>query len=258
MKVRTDLHTHTNKSGHALSTALENIEWAKRNGMELITITEHGPAYEPDDKTSKDYFESLSYWISRSRNIDGVTVLSGVEANILNASGDLDMEKLDPRVFQGLDIVIASCHSNIYSPRDDESFKGMYAAVISNPHVDILGHMCRNMSKKHIDEIIDLAKQKEKLIEFNELSLAHPSSELRDSLKLLILKCMDHKANVVVNTDAHFAPLVGKANYITEFLSKIKYPEDLIINRDQETLLKFLNERAGNKKISLDECVYGE
>lgn len=38
-----DLHTHTIASDHAYSTLLENIEYAKRAGMQALAITDHGP-----------------------------------------------------------------------------------------------------------------------------------------------------------------------------------------------------------------------
>ena len=43
-KIKTDMHTHTRASGDSYSTLLENIKAAKKNGIEAIAITEHGPA----------------------------------------------------------------------------------------------------------------------------------------------------------------------------------------------------------------------
>ena len=46
MKDLLDVHTHTIASGHAYSTLREMIEAAKRRGLSLIGISEHGPRME--------------------------------------------------------------------------------------------------------------------------------------------------------------------------------------------------------------------
>ena len=44
MKVKADLHTHTIVSGHAYSSMQEMAKAASEMGIELLGITEHGPA----------------------------------------------------------------------------------------------------------------------------------------------------------------------------------------------------------------------
>ena len=40
-----DLHTHTLASGHAYSTLKENLEEAKKMGLEVLGTSEHGTAH---------------------------------------------------------------------------------------------------------------------------------------------------------------------------------------------------------------------
>lgn len=43
-KLVVDTHTHTVASGHAYSTIIENCIEASKKGIELIAMTDHGPA----------------------------------------------------------------------------------------------------------------------------------------------------------------------------------------------------------------------
>ena len=71
-----DLHTHTIASGHAYSTIIEMAQTASEKGLELLGITEHGPAMKGSCQTI--YFQNVKV-IPRERF--GVTTLFGVELN---------------------------------------------------------------------------------------------------------------------------------------------------------------------------------
>jgi len=222
---------------------MENVRYAAKNGMELIAITNHGPA----KGGPSEHFRNLRRNLPRV--VKDITVLRGAEANILNDSGELD---LDNEILSELDIVIASCHDDLYFPQGDEGFKKVYTAVINNPQIDILGHLCRNMHTKHLDEIIDLAKNKNKLIEFNQASFIGRKLQRIENSKLLMQKCLKRKANVVVTTDSHFCTNVGRFAPIIEYLKSIGFPEELVINRNKDALLRFLNNRDNKEKVGGD------
>ncbi|MEY8333396.1 PHP domain-containing protein [Lachnospiraceae bacterium 47-T17] len=82
-----DLHTHTIASGHAYSTILELIQAAKEKNLELLGITEHGPRMK--GSCAPIYFQNLKV-IPRERF--GVTTLFGVELNIMDEDGSVDLE----------------------------------------------------------------------------------------------------------------------------------------------------------------------
>ena len=234
MKILTDLHTHTSASAHAFSTITENIAHAAKNGIELIATTNHGPSSHC--KIHSDHFKYLPYFIPQV--VDGVTVLSGAEANILDETGKLD---LDEKILKELDIVIASCHTPPFKPQSDESFKKTYTAIANNPQVDIVGHLCRNNHLNYLDNIIDLSMKKGKLIEINSLSFKSKGHGHTEKSKFLIERCLKHNAKIVVNSDAHYHNDIGNFSEITEYLKQVGYPEDLIINRNKKALLEFLN-----------------
>ena len=191
MKILTDLHTHTNVSAHAFSSLQENARYAASIGLELIAITNHGPYKDgrAEDGIHLWHFENLHLV---PRNIDGITVLRGAEVNVLDEKGTLD---IPDKILSKLDIVIASCHDFVFEPYDDESFKRFYTAIMRNPHIDIIGHICRNKHLHCLDEIIKLAKENNKLIEINIAS--SKLAKFTENVKLVIKNALNIKQKLL-------------------------------------------------------------
>ena len=98
-----DLHTHTYASGHAYNTMNEMAYAAKEKGLQLLGITDHAPAMP----YSSGPLHFLNLKVAR-REKYGLPLLLGVEANIVDYEGNLDMEEA---VLKQMDIVIASLHT---------------------------------------------------------------------------------------------------------------------------------------------------
>lgn len=82
MKDILDFHTHTIASGHAYNTMNEMIAAAKLRGLEIYGITEHAPRM--NGSCTEMYFQNFRIL---PREKDGMTVLHGVELNILDGRG---------------------------------------------------------------------------------------------------------------------------------------------------------------------------
>ena len=102
MKSILDLHTHTIVSGHAFSTIKENIEFAVKRQIKYLGISDHSSNMPASPH--KYYFQNLKVI---PREVDGVKILRGIEGNILDFEGNLD---IDEDLYPGLDYVIASLH----------------------------------------------------------------------------------------------------------------------------------------------------
>jgi len=204
---------------------------AAKIGLELIAITDHAPA--PRGGISLFHFEYLPVFIPRV--VEGVTVLRGIEVNILDETGTIGIAD---ELLDALDIVIASCHETIFEPTAEQVLK-TYTSVINNPRVDIVGHLDRN-DLSGLDEIIKLAIAQNKLVEINNLSFQSRRPERVENSKILMKKCLEYGAKVVVNSDAHFCTQVGGFTEIIAYLENLGYPENLIVNRNKATLFEFL------------------
>ena len=102
MEILIDLHNHTIASGHAYSTMEEMISRAKKKGVKILGISDHAPALEGGPNIF--YFGNL---FVVPREIDGLILLKGVEANILDFEGNIDVPE---RFLKRLDYAIASLH----------------------------------------------------------------------------------------------------------------------------------------------------
>ena len=86
--VLVDLHTHSISSGHGSTDTINDIARTAANaGLQILGISEHGPATSGSVKAS--YFRSLKL---ANRKRFHVSLLYGVELNIINTSGDVDLE----------------------------------------------------------------------------------------------------------------------------------------------------------------------
>lgn len=108
-KLRFDLHTHTIYS-HGKGDIEDNWKAAKEAGLEVLGISDHGPGHIGFGlKVAKipEMKEKAAVLTQRAKEEGGPEVLIGVEANIINPDGELDMT---PAELAELDFVIAGYH----------------------------------------------------------------------------------------------------------------------------------------------------
>jgi putative hydrolase len=110
-RVFADYHTHT-KYSRGAGTILDNAREAKRQGLEIIGIADHGPAnWGHWAMTELGVFERIiAEAKSVEKEISGLTVLAGCEANIVSFQGDLDVPL---KLQRKLDQVLAGFHTTI-------------------------------------------------------------------------------------------------------------------------------------------------
>ena len=84
MKIVADTHCHTIASTHAYSTIMENVNEASKKGLYAIAITDH--ANNMPGSPGPFYYENLRVI---PKNINGVYVLKGIEANVIDYNGNI-------------------------------------------------------------------------------------------------------------------------------------------------------------------------
>jgi putative hydrolase len=77
--------------------------------------------------------------------IEGVRVLKGVEANIMDFDGHLDM---NDDILGRLELVVASMHGGIMPTGTVDECTAAWLAVAENPNVDIPDHRNMHMTMK--------------------------------------------------------------------------------------------------------------
>jgi DNA polymerase (family 10) len=123
--IRGDLHVHSNwTDGGASIEAM--AEAARAIGLEYLAIT---------DELDEDRLRAQLIEIHRiNRELEGIRVLSGVEASIL-ADGSL---ALPDELLAEVEVVGVALHSQLDLPRDQMTRRLIRA--IEHPHVDMLMH----------------------------------------------------------------------------------------------------------------------
>lgn len=233
--IMVDTHTHTVLSGHAWSTLRENAAFAAQRGMAGLCLTEHahslpgaGPFFLP---SAQRMLPGM---------IEGVRIWYGIEANIINLAGGLD---IDDKALFSTEFCIASMHDICCRPGTPAENTSAYLAALQHPCVDILGHIDDRRTPNDFETVVAEAKKRDKLIEINNNSLLIRKGSL-ERVEEVARLCLKHGTRVAVSSDAHFDQMVGEVRPALELLAKIAFPDELVVNRTLESFEAYLAERT--------------
>lgn len=240
MRIEVDSHTHTIASGHAYNTIMEMALSAKEKGLKLLCITEH--AVKMPGTCHKIYFQNLRVV---PRNIHGMDLLLGTEANIMDHEGKLDMNN---NVLKELDIVIASLHIPCIQPSTIENNTAALIGAMKNPYVQIIGHPDDGRYPVDYETLVKTAKETEVLLELNNSSLKPTSfrPSTRENDLILLQLCKEHNVNISLGSDAHVFSDIASFQYAFELLKEVDFPEKLIANTSAEKFLQLLSRKRKN------------
>lgn len=224
MRTLLDVHTHTIASGHAFSTMQEMAQAAAEKGLQLLGITEHAPGIP--GTCAPIYFKNLR---CVPRQMYGVELMLGVELNILNYQGDIDMEE---ELLSRLDLRIAGIHSLCYTPGTTDENTAAMIGAIRNPWVDIISHPGDGTASLHFEPIVLAAKEHHTLLEINNSSLNPIRQKVaaRDNNLEILRLCKRYETPVIFGSDAHISFDIANYDHLHELLRLTEFPEALIMN----------------------------
>jgi len=238
MKLLIDMHTHTIASSHAYSTLQENVAEAKEKGLTHLGISDHGPMLPGGAHLY--YFQNLRVI---PREIQGITILRGAEANIIDYAGTLDLNTSD---YNYIDYFIASAHVPCIRRGTIAENTLALTEAMKNPRVAIIGHPDDGRCPLDYETLVKAAKDHNVLLEVNNSSL-NPEGfrqNARENVAKMLKLCMKYNVSVIVNSDAHFSSYVGDFDNALEVIRDVEFPEDLIINLRPEKFIDFLKTKA--------------
>jgi putative hydrolase len=243
MHIEVDSHTHTVASGHAYSTLAENVQAAAARGLKLLAITDHGPAMPG----------APHFWFFKNmrvipRIMHGVGVLRGIEANIINFKGELD---IDDDTRQHLDIVLASLHEPIVKPATKTLHTDAVIKAMASGHIDVFAHGGNPAFPIDIEEVAKAAACYKVLVEINNSSFttSRPGSE--KNCAALAQAVGLHNGLLTFGSDAHIADKVGDFTECLTFIKAIDFPKKQVISYSGGSFLDFL--KTKNKAADLSE-----
>lgn len=235
MKYVLDSHTHTIASGHAYNTITEMAQAAADKGLELLGITEH--AMEMPGTCHEFYFQNLKVL---PREMAGIEVLFGTEVNIMDYNGRIDMSD---KMLRKMDVVVASLHTPCIEPGTKEENTRALLQVMANPLVNIIGHPDDGRYPLDYDAVVQGAKEQHVLLELNNTSLRPGGSRqnARENDVQMLKLCRKYNVPIIVDSDAHCIWDVRNFDYADMLLSKLDFPEELVVNRSVEEYRKYIN-----------------
>ena len=227
-----DLHVHSVGSGHAYSTVTEIAAAAREKGLTMVAITDHGPAMPGGPHPY--YFGNLRVL---PREIQGIRILRGVEANIINEDGTLD---LDIYYLKRLDIVLAGLHDMCIPESDRDFYTKAMLNTIDNPYVDIIVHPGNPNFPLDYEAVIKKAAEKGIPLEINNSSLCGSRKGSEENCHHIAGMIARYGGPVVIGSDAHFAWDVGGFDSALEVVINAGIKEEQVLNTSVEKILNYL------------------
>ncbi len=235
MKYVLDSHTHTVASGHAYNTIREMTEAAAAKGLELLAITEH--SVKMPGSCHEFYFQNYRIL---DRNAYALPTLFGVELNILDETGTVDMPDI---LLPTMDVAIASLHPPCVGRKMTKAeVTQSIIRVLENPWINIIGHLDDDRFPVDYDEVTRAAAANHKLFEVNNSSLAPTSYRpgAHDNYLRLLECCEKHGVEIILNSDAHADTVIGARQYSEPLIKEAGFPSECIVNDSLDHYFAYL------------------
>lgn len=233
MRIVADMHTHTIASGHAYSTVNELAAEAARKGLAAIAITDHGPALPGGPH--EYHFGAIRFIPT---HLYGVRIYLGVEANVIDAEGNLDLPE---SYFGKLDFIMAGFHERCgFDSHGSEQNTETLLKVMANPLVKAISHPGNPIYPIVQEEVVKASLATGTALEINNSSFSQSRTGSRQYCETLAELIARYRSPVIVGSDAHIAQGVGVFDEALEALDRAGVSEEQVVNSSMERLLAFL------------------
>ena len=192
-----DLQVHSNWTD-GQNSIREMAEQAKKNGLEYIIISDHSKYLAMTGGLDEKGLLKQAKEIDQvNEQVDGITVIQGVELNILK-DGSLDISNDE---LKNLDVASAAVHSHF--DMDNEEMTKRVLKAIENPNVDILLHpTAREIQRREpipldIEKVMETAKENGTILDID----SYPDRlDLKDEH---IKKAVEIGVKLGISSDSH-------------------------------------------------------
>ncbi len=227
MLAKFDFHLHTSYSdGTSAPPAM--VEAAEARGMEAIAFTDHGP--ELIVGIPREKLGLMLQDIELAREDAGIPVLAGIEANVVDEGGRIDVED---DLAKRLDFLTLAIHhlrgtndrlemARDYLMRATRAIERWEADVFVHPfflHHDLLPHI----SLEEIEDFLRLAAARGVAMEVN-MKYKAPGDEF-------FAICLREGVKLSIGSDAHTPAEAGRIDWALAVLRRVGAKrEDMILD----------------------------
>lgn len=243
--MKIDLHTHTVISGHAYSTLQENVLAARNAGLSALAVTDHGPAMPG---VLGDAYSVVNMRLSVPEYLEGIRIIRGFEANIIDYDGKTDL----PKTFApSVEFILGSLHEICIVPRGKKENTEALLNAMATGLVDAIGHPDSAGFPLDYGLLAEGAKAYKVALEVNNNSL---KGRVRGDCGAAIEEMLHHAKRVggvyvSVGSDSHFFTTIGEMDLASRLLKEVAYPTELIISNSLERFQEFLEIRSQERTI---------
>ena len=227
-----DYHTHTiySRHNHGKGTVLENASVAADKGLKQIAITDHGFNHEFFGIKRKN-IPQLQEDILNAKEITGVDILLGVEANLISLDGDVDIKEED---YEFLDILLMGHHRTVHMNSIRDKALLNWANLMPQAFRPSKEKINRNTTAilKALDKY-PIAKQKGTYVELNGKHINFTDEEMEIMAS--------EGVKFICDSDAHRPERVGEVNNGMNLIYRLGIPLSQVANLDK--LPKFHKKR---------------
>ena len=236
MKLFGDYHTHTYFSD-GKSSIEENVISAVNKGIKQLAITDHSFSHMAHGITEKKYAEQTQIINDLKQKYSTLTILHGVESNLIGLNGDIDVK---PENRDNFDIVVLGYHYT-YKPQSFKNFFNFwlpsvlhlntkkriqkntdaYVNAIKNNKIDIVAHLNYGIKVDPVP-IAKAAAEHETYVELNSKHLGFTDEQ--------ILKMMETGVKFIISSDAHHYTSVAKNNKAFALIERLNIPHSQVVN----------------------------
>ena len=237
-KMNADYHTHTIYSD-GIGTIEDNVKKAVELGLKTIGITDHGFNHVKHG-VKREKIAEMRAEIERLKKVyPQIEILLGIEANLLNLNGELDMTEED---FKNFDYCIFGVHYFTFGKGVKGSFKfnmhnilmkstkkyidkvtDSYIKAIEKYPVKVVVHP-NYAVPVNVKRLAEAAARKGVLIEFNGKRTKFTDEQAQDLI--------NSNAKFIIGSDAHRPERIAECSIPRQFIEKYNIPLDRIVNID--------------------------
>ncbi len=232
-----DFHTHTRYSD-GKGKIIDNVQAAVDIGLKQIGISDHGLYHVAFGLRQPD-LSKMRNEIDKLKEKFDIEILLGVEANIYNSSGAVDLKGVNRNYF---DYVIAGYHQAVLNPNMIDYFKynifGMgkkhfsktqinrftnaFVNAIKTQRINMISHLFYGLPVDTLT-VAKAAGDYGVLIELNGKKVSIPD----DDINILV----DNKnVQFIVNSDAHRPSRIGDVEVPMAVVNRLNIDKNRIVN----------------------------
>lgn len=245
MKLVADTHTHTVASGHAYSTIMENAAQAKSAGLSYLCVTDHASTMPG----------APHHWHFVNQRVlpdflSDVRIVRGVEANIMNSNGELDMPVY---VYASMEWVNASLHEAVFRAQSEAEHTQAMIGAMKTQLIDAIAHPGNPNYPIDAEAVVTAAAKYGVAVELNNSSLNGSRKGSEPYCLTIAALAKEKGALVTTGSDAHFATDIGNLSSVLTMIKKVGLSEDQVITSSSDRFESFQRYRFAVRQERVEE-----